>query len=140
MPEWTVAIIIALIGAASGAISGLALWHQAKTQRIKTVSESAEAAKVSTAKEWEALTANQRATLEEYRCRLVAVTDRVRELEHELTEARKTIQTLEDRSQEQALRMQEQASKIHLLEQERELWEVERAGLRARIAELEGCK
>lgn len=140
MPEWTVAIIIALIGAASGAIPGLALWHQAKTQRIKTVSESAEAAKVSTAKEWEALTANQRATLEEYRCRLVAVTDRVNELERELREARSTIQALEDRSQDQAQTMREQAQKILQMEQERQQWEVERVTLRSKIAELEGCK
>jgi len=91
-------------------------------------------------KEWESLTQSQRATLEEYRCRLVAVTDRVNELERELREARNTIQALEDRSQEQAQTMREQEQKIVQMEQERQQWEIERVTLRAKIAELEGCR
>ena len=142
MPDWAVTLLAAIIAAVVGGGGGglVVSRYKAQTERIKTVSESVEAAKVSAAKEWEALTASQRATLEEYRCRLVAVTDRVVELERELREARCTIQALEDRSQEQALTMQEQAQKILRMEQERQLWETERVTLRERIAELEGCR
>ena len=133
MPEWSVAIIIAIIGAISGALPGFAALRKARTEHEQTVKDSELAARNSAMREWELLTQSQRAALEEYRCRLVAVTDRVNELERELREARSTIQALEDRSQEQT-------QKILQMEQERQQWETERVTLRAQIAELEGCK
>jgi len=140
MPEWSVAILIAIIGAVSGAAPGFAALRKARAEHEKTIRDSELAARQATMKEWESLTQSQRATLEEYRCRLVAVTDRVNELERELREARNTIQALEDRSQEQAQTMREQEQKIVQMEQERQQWEIERVTLRAKIAELEGCR
>ena len=140
MPEWSVAILIAIIGAISGAAPGFAALRKARLEHEATIRDSELAARQATTKEWESLTQSQRATLEEYRCRLVAVTDRVNELERELREARNTIQALEDRSQEQAQTMREQAQKIVQMEQERQQWEIERVTLRAKIAELEACR
>lgn len=133
MPEWSVAIIIAVIGAVSGALPGFAALRKARTQYEKTLRDSELAARQSALREWELLTQSQRVTLEEYRARLQVVTDRVTDLEKQLEAARLTIQGLEDRAQDQA-------HKILMMERERQAWEVERATLRDRIAELEECR
>lgn len=133
MPEWALAISIAIIGAISGALPGFAALRKARTQYEATIRDSELAARAAALREWESLTQSQRATLEEYRTRLQVVTDRVTELERQLIEARHTIDVLERQSDEQA-------RKIVLLEQERALWEAERTALRDRIAELEGCR
>jgi chromosome segregation ATPase len=140
MPEWTVAIVIAVIGAISGAIPGFAALHKARLEHEATIRDSELAARQVTTKEWESLTQSQRATLEEYRTRLQTVTERMNDLECQLIAARGTIQTLEDRAQEQAAMMQEQAQKILRLEQERAQWGRERTALQARITELEACR
>ena len=133
MPEWSVSIIIAFIGAIAGALPGVAALRKARTEHEVTIRDSERAARDSATREWESLTQSQRTTLEEYRSRLQTVTDRVNDLERQLIAARDTIQELEDRSQIQD-------AKIYRLQQERAEWVKERELLRARIAELEGCE
>ena len=127
MPDNIIELIVVGLFGAGGVVAWLRARtdaRRASTERIKTIKDSAEAAKVSTAKEWQALAESQRAAMEQYQDRLTVLTDRICALEKDLEKERNRSGLLSRR--------------VRDLEQKQEEWRTERLELLAKIAELEG--
>ena len=140
MPEWAVTVIVAIVAA----LPGLASWfkvasdkriaeEQAPAQQKQMLQSVADMASATALRTLESVTKELHLQLDETRVQGAAQAREIAELKKRLTETERELAQVKIELKQERQSNQRMAERIRQLEEER-------AGLIARIAELEGCR
>lgn len=140
MPEWAVTVIVAIVAA----LPGLASWfkvasdkriaeEQAPAQQKQMLQSVADMASATALRTLESVTKELHLQLDETRAQGAAQAREIADLKKRLTETEKELAQVKIELKQERQSNERMAERIRQLEEER-------AGLIARIAELEGCR
>ena len=140
MPEWAVTVIVAIVAA----LPGLASWfkvasdkriaeEQAPAQQKQMLQSVADMASATALRTLESVTKELHLQLDETRVQGAAQAREIADLKKRLTETEKELAQVKIELKQERQSNERMAERIRQLEEER-------AGLIARIAELEGCR